>query len=154
MSRQTNRGVFPWKKSPINSKPCSRVMFIFQFQTRQVALNQPLVPFSPGKTFFRKCWVMFGQRVCWLCTLGPTLLCWRPEVSQAGLLKVTTGPQNTDNTTPGLLPRWYTESGQHVGLWCAAAEPGSLQPQTRVNKHNQLHKHFGCSWESPRTARY
>lgn len=52
--------------------------------------------------------------------------------------------QNTASTTPVLLLWWHTER----------VLPGSLRPQTRVNKHNQLRKHLAMAGESPRMACY
>lgn len=54
------------------------------------------------------------------------------------------GPQKYSGTTPVLFLRRHAESGPSM-LDCDApqAQPVSLCPQTRANKHIQLHKHVG-----------
>lgn len=119
----------------------------------------PCAPLSLGKPFFRKWWVMFGHCVCWPGTLR----------TQSALLKAWGLPRwsaENDRQPERRAPKYrrhnaylvaaaaYWKWTQHVVLWRAAAQPGSLRLQTRVNKHKQLHKHFGWARESPRTTRY
>lgn len=104
----------------------------------------PCTSFPWGNTFFSKCWEMFGRSVCWLCTLEPC----------KALLKVRGLPDRaaeSDHWPPKYrrhkarvvveVLRW--KGSQRVGLWHAAAQPGSLCPQTRANKHKQLRKQLG-----------
>lgn len=150
----TSRCVFSVEKEPNKHEPRTRFVCTFHyFSFRLVKLpwNSPLYSFLGRRPSFSKCWVMFGQPVCWLCALTSHSALLRPEVSQAGLLNVVTG----------LYPRLQNTTVQHQSCYCGAtlkvdparwspthavAQPGSLRPQTRVNKHNQLRKHFG--WDS------
>lgn len=157
MSTQTSQCVCLWKSSPINSKTCTRFTCIFHyvsFRLVQLPWTNPLYPLLWGSPFFSKCWVMFGQSVCWSCTLGPhiALLKGRGLPGWAAESDHWPGPQapkyrrhKAHLVTAVVRWKWT----RHVALWRATLQPGSLRPQTRVNKHNQLHKHFRLGLGKP-----
>lgn len=127
-SKLTSQRVFLWKRSPINLKPCTRFTCIFHyFSFRLVKLpwTNPLCPFLWGSPSFSKRWVMFGQSVCWSCTLRPhsALLKARGLPGWAAESDRWPGPRapKYSGTTPVLLLRQCTESGRSV-LDCDAPQ--------------------------------